>query len=77
MAAGKCTIEGSFVASLNNIVCICGHCGNHANENTQIEFNFREKKIFFVCNAEGCKKMNILDFSHKPVPYPKSRTGRL
>jgi len=56
------------------INCVCGHCGHHDND-TGIEINFREKKIFWYCPE--CKKMNeLLIAAEKTAPWPKSRTRR-
>lgn len=67
--------EGFLSIALNKIVTVCGFCGNHDNENSVIEFNFREQKIYSLCSQ--CKTMNELDLSKNPSsPYPKTRIGR-
>lgn len=65
-------IEGVSEIGLNQIICVCGKCGNHDNENGTLEFNFREQKVMYTCSK--CKKMNEMQFGKElPQPYPRTR----
>lgn len=67
----KIKIEGLAELSTNNVICICGHCGNHDAQNASIELNFREKKIYCLCSQ--CKKMNELSLAKPVTALPKTR----
>jgi len=71
----KMSFEGDVAIEMNDIVCVCGHCGNHDNANARIEFNFREKKVFYLCSE--CKKINEIQFGLQTTPpLPKTSIGR-
>jgi hypothetical protein len=64
----------SIIFGMNKIVCVCGHCGWHDNNNVVMEFNFREQSVIYLCS--NCKKENRLVFGKdKPAPYPRARIG--
>lgn len=72
MAVKGIRMEGSAEIATNDLVCVCGFCNDQCRENGTIEFNFREQKVFFYCNA--CKKMNEIFFGTKPVqPLPRTK----
>jgi Zn finger protein HypA/HybF involved in hydrogenase expression len=59
----------------NSTVFVCGHCRHHHYGSAAIEFNFYDKKIFYLCPQ--CKKMNAIQFGKDmPPPYPKIGIGR-
>lgn len=71
----KVTIEGIANVSANSIICVCQHCNHHDLENTTIEINFCDKKIYSLCSQ--CKKMNELNLAintntFKPLPRTKT-----
>lgn len=58
----------------NKIVCVCGHCGNHDNNNVIMEFNFFEQRVLYLCS--NCKKMNVMKFGQQKLPpLPRTRVG--
>jgi NAD-dependent SIR2 family protein deacetylase len=75
MAVKKITIEGVAEFGGNEFVFVCGHCNAQRRDNTTIEFNFKEQKVFFYCPE--CKKMNEMFFGErKPPPYPRAKILR-
>ena len=74
MTVGKIKIDGSAEFAMNSLICVCGHCGNHDNENATVEFNFREQKI--VYSFSGFKQMNVIVFGNPHLPpMPQTRMG--
>ena len=67
--------DNSILLGQNKIVCVCGYCGWHDNQNVVMEFNFREQSVIYLCSQ--CKKENRMVFGKdRPPPYPKARIGR-
>lgn len=67
--------EGFISISLNKVLVVCGFCDNHDHENSVIELNFRDQKIYSVCSS--CKKRNEISLgTGKPPPYPRINIGR-
>lgn len=59
-----------FDLPINKVICVCGYCNHHDNQNATIELNFGEKKIIYLCSA--CKKENQISFMSQLIPpYPK------
>ncbi len=50
----------------------CAHC-DHLESDATIEFNFKQRSIFFICPK--CKKMNQIVFETKA--YPKIKKWNL
>jgi hypothetical protein len=71
MAVKSLRLEGNADISLNDIVCICGHCNEQHREGATIEFNFKAQKVFFYCDK--CQKMNEISLAGSPPP-PLPRT---
>lgn len=64
-----------FKLPINKMVCVCGHCGNHDNQDALIELNFREQRVIYLCS--DCKQENSMSFGkEKPAPYPRTSIGR-
>ncbi len=64
-------MTGGIDLPLNRIVCVCGFCNNHDNDNAIIELNFREGKVMYLCSS--CKKENYMQFGKdQPAPYPRT-----
>ncbi len=75
--AKKIKIEGLVDIEGAEFHCICGVCGEKSGDKAQIEFNFREQKVFFLCGNKECRKMNEMQFGkEKPTPYPRSYVSR-
>jgi len=57
------------------IMVVCGHCFAHNSDNAMIEYNFRDKKVYYICPS--CKKTNTMghDPGQKP-PLPKAKLSR-
>jgi len=64
------------------IACRCELCGNYFMQDDDdlcIEFDFKEKKISFICRNPNCKHENIINISdwqkkQKHSPLPRMRT---
>jgi hypothetical protein len=58
---------------MSKIVAVCGHCRHHdkEGENSTIEFNFRDGKIYYICPE--CKKESSISLKVENKPYPKVR----
>lgn len=66
------TIKGSSVLSVVSVISVCEFCNNHDKDSISLEFNFRDKKIYYYCN--NCKKMNSLELlTAKNQPLPRTR----
>lgn len=76
MSVGKITIEGTAQLSTPTISCVCEKCGESSDENSTIVFDFRQKKILYLCGNPKCKKMNEISLEVAPIPYPRARFGR-
>ena len=75
MAAKKIQIEGIAEFGGTEFLCVCGFCNHHERENATIEFNFRDKKVFFHCPE--CKNMNEIFFGQKlSAPLPRIGMSR-
>jgi hypothetical protein len=71
----KVKLEGTAEIDANILRCVCAFCNNIDEGRATIEFNFREQKIFYLC--EKCKKMNEIYFGQpKSASLPKIRIGR-
>ena len=56
-------------------VAVCGHCFEHSSEGFVLEWNFKDKTVYFVCPK--CRKMNEMGFRPKTAqPYPSARLMR-
>lgn len=62
--------EGNAEISVSQIICVCP-CGQHDNKNATIEFNFRDKKVYYTCSK--CHKINDMQFGEKILPLPQTR----
>ena len=76
MSVGKIKIEGTAQFSAPSISCICEKCGEPSDENSTIVFDFKQKKIIYLCSTPKCKKMNEISMNAEPIPYPRARFGR-
>jgi predicted RNA-binding Zn-ribbon protein involved in translation (DUF1610 family) len=56
-----------------NITVVCSHCRNH-DKDPNIEINFRDNKIYYVCPE--CKKESVISLKASLPPLPKTRTRR-
>ena len=56
-----------------NITVVCSHCRNH-DKDPNIEINFRDNKIYYVCPE--CKKESDISLKASLPPLPKMRTRR-
>lgn len=75
MAMGRIKIDGTAEIGVNEISCVCAKCNNRDMENASIEFNFKEKKVYYLCSQ--CKHMNELFFGAPTIPpMPKTSFGR-
>jgi len=52
------------------ITVVCLHCRYHDN-NPNIEINFRDGNIYYICPK--CKKESKISLKAENKPYPKSR----
>ena len=52
------------------IVVVCAHCRNHDKE-PNLEFNFREGVIYYLCPE--CKKESKISLKADGKPLPKLR----
>ena len=60
------------------IACRCAKCGHiflQGEDDLCLEFDFKDKKVTFVCRNKKCRNTNIFDFSgwqsfqkHSPLP---------
>lgn len=74
---GKITIEGIAQFSGPAVNCVCAFCGENAESNAMVVFDFKQQKILYLCGNPKCKKMNELNLRIETgVPYPKMRTSR-
>lgn len=62
--------EGTAVLDQIEISCVCA-CGYTEKGSALLEFNFKEKRVLFLCRH--CKKMNAISFGQTAVPLPRSR----
>jgi hypothetical protein len=53
-----------------NITVVCSHCRNH-DKDPNIEINFKDGKIYYVCTE--CKKESIISLQADNKPFPKMR----
>jgi len=51
-------------------VAVCSHCRYHDTE-PNIEINFREGKIYYVCPK--CMKESVISLKVENSPYPKTK----
>ena len=52
------------------ITVVCSHCRNH-DKDPNIEINFRDGKIYYVC--QECKKESVISLKADSAPFPKTR----
>lgn len=72
MALAKVTLEGTADIDIPQLQCVCKHCGEHTSSGCGIELNFRDQKIYYMC--QKCKKMNTMDLSKPQLPsLPRTR----
>ena len=68
----KIKIEGITELEGAEIVCVCAFCNTSNRDNATLEFNFKDRKIYYFCGT--CKKMNDFDLSKDFMPpMPKTR----
>jgi hypothetical protein len=53
-----------------NMTVVCGYCLNN-NKNPNVEINFKDQTIYYVCPE--CKKENMIVLRVETTPYPRSR----
>jgi len=53
-------------------VVVCGHCLENFNQGVSIEWNFKDKMVYFYCPK--CNKMNEMGL-RSMVPQPLPRAG--
>jgi transposase-like protein len=51
------------------IMTVCKFCGKHDSEESTIEINFRDQKIYFVCPK--CEKTNTIELKASLPPLPR------
>jgi len=73
MALATLQFEGTSQVGIISLICVCGFCNHHDYEKGAIEFNFKEKTIFYTCNK--CNKRNEIKFgnTNDAAPLPRSR----
>ncbi len=55
------------------ITVVCSHCRNH-DKDPNIEINFREGKIYYICPE--CEKESTIGLKAESTPLPRTRTRR-
>jgi len=55
------------------VTVVCSHCRHH-DKDPNIEINFREGKIYYICPE--CKKESTIGLKAESAPLPKIRTRR-
>jgi len=55
------------------ITVVCSHCRNHDKE-PNIEINFRDGKIYYMCPE--CNKESVISLKAENKPLPKTRRMR-
>lgn len=55
-----------------NITVVCSHCRYH-DKDPNIELNFRDSKIYYVCRECHKESSVILKASSPPLPKIKTR----
>lgn len=53
-----------------NITVVCFHCRHH-DMDPNLEINFRDGKIYYIC--PGCKKENVIGLKAENKPLPRIR----
>jgi len=53
-----------------NITTVCSHCRNH-DKNPNLEINFREGVIYYMCPE--CKKESTIKLKAENKPLPRIR----
>jgi hypothetical protein len=53
-----------------NLTVVCSHCRNH-DKDPNIEINFRDGKIYYMCKE--CKKESVIILKSEHIPLPKTR----
>jgi len=53
-----------------NITVVCSYCRYHDKE-PNLEINFREGKIYYVC--PDCEKESVISLKAESKPFPKTR----
>lgn len=57
-----------------NITVVCSHCRFH-DKDPNIEINFRDNKIYYMCPQ--CKKESFVSLIVANKPLPKTKIRRL
>ena len=52
------------------ITVVCSHCRYH-DSSPNIEINFRDGKIYYIC--QECNKESIINLKAENKPFPKTR----
>ena len=52
------------------ITTVCSHCRYHDKE-PNLEINFREGKVYYVCPE--CKEESIISLKAENKPFPRTR----
>ena len=55
------------------IVAICSHC-SHSESDPVIEINFKEGKIYYIC--QECRRENVINIKAENTPLPRIRRIR-
>jgi hypothetical protein len=53
-----------------NLTIVCAYCRNH-DKDSNIEINFKDGKIYYMCPE--CKKENTISLIAEGKPLPKTR----
>jgi hypothetical protein len=52
------------------ITIVCSHCRNH-DKDPQIEINFKDGKIYYIC--PDCEKESVISLKADSTPLPRIR----
>jgi len=53
-----------------NITVVCSHCRNH-DKDPNLEINFREGKVYYLCPE--CEKESMISLRAENKPLPRMR----
>jgi hypothetical protein len=62
----------NFRSNIMNITVVCAHCRNH-DKDPQIEINFRDGVVYYMCMDPECKKENKIGLKAENKPLPRIR----